>query len=301
MTGSEIPDEHAYGQAFALLGNETRVAILHELWRSLGEGPVSFSDLRERVGMRDSGQFNYHLTKLTDAFVRKTDDGYSLRFAGMAVVGSILSGHYEQAGFDEPIPVEGACASCDGPLRFTYVDERATIDCADCGRGVSSASVPAGVFAGRDREDAPELFDRWLRAQVDRVAAGFCMACTGPTTPQVAAENPPSETPAGTNSPQQPFVVYECARCNERVTSSVTEAVTRHPAVVAFHHEHAIDLRTEPTWALDWLHVPVEILAADPLRVAFDVTLDDETLRLTVDEDLVVLAEERRAARTLEQ
>jgi DNA-binding transcriptional ArsR family regulator len=47
-------------EAFAVVGNETRLAILEALWRS-PERPVTFSDLRRRVGMRDSAQFNYHL------------------------------------------------------------------------------------------------------------------------------------------------------------------------------------------------------------------------------------------------
>lgn len=76
--------------AFAVLGNETRLEILRSL--SDADGPVSFSDLREHVGMRDSGQFNYHLDKLVGHFVTQADDGYALRQAGDRVIEAILSG-----------------------------------------------------------------------------------------------------------------------------------------------------------------------------------------------------------------
>lgn len=60
-------------EAFESLGNVTRLAIQLALWEAkkpgpplseLSDPPVSFSELRECVGMRDSGQLNYHLDKL---------------------------------------------------------------------------------------------------------------------------------------------------------------------------------------------------------------------------------------------
>jgi hypothetical protein len=68
-------------RALALLGNETRIAILRAI-ASADEERVPFSTLRERVGVDDSGQFNYHLNKLAGRYVRRTADGYALRQAG---------------------------------------------------------------------------------------------------------------------------------------------------------------------------------------------------------------------------
>jgi DNA-binding transcriptional ArsR family regulator len=62
--------------AFGTLADETRLAILRAL--ALADGPVRFSDLRERVGVRDTGRFNYHLSQLRERFVEKRDDGYVL-------------------------------------------------------------------------------------------------------------------------------------------------------------------------------------------------------------------------------
>lgn len=54
--------------AFGVLGNDTRVAILEALAEATepgyGQQAVRFSDIRERVGVDDSGRLNYHLDKL---------------------------------------------------------------------------------------------------------------------------------------------------------------------------------------------------------------------------------------------
>lgn len=68
--------------AFEILGNDTRLAILLALWEAKEPGPpfaepseraVSFSELRDRVGVKDSGQFNYNLDKLVGAFIEQAE------------------------------------------------------------------------------------------------------------------------------------------------------------------------------------------------------------------------------------
>lgn len=83
--------EHAEPEAvFTLVSDENRIDILRALWGS--DEPLAFSDLQDATDIRDSGQFNYHLDKLTGHFVRKTDDEYVLRQAGNRVVEAVLSG-----------------------------------------------------------------------------------------------------------------------------------------------------------------------------------------------------------------
>ena len=95
----------APADAFALIGNETRLSILEALWRA-DDGPVRFSVLNEMVGMRDSAQFNYHLGKLTDQYVRKTEDGYELRTAGAKVVRAVLAGSFTEHPRREPFTTD---------------------------------------------------------------------------------------------------------------------------------------------------------------------------------------------------
>ncbi|MFD1646556.1 ArsR/SmtB family transcription factor [Haloarchaeobius litoreus] len=290
MTDRDDADWTGPGEAFATLGNETRVAILRELWAAAREGPLPFSELRERVGTRDSGQFNYHLRKLCDRFVRKTDEGYTLRAAGGMVVAAVLAGQYEAGGFDEPVSTGDPCADCGGDVALTYEDERATIACLDCDYAVASANVPPGVFEGRPRADAPVLFDRWLRTLVAGVAGGFCMACQGPTEARVAPAVDDGSRAAKFAEAADVHVEYECQRCGEVVLATVPEAVARDPAVVAFYHDHGLDVALLPSWQLPWLTVAPEVVSEDPMRVTVTVTLGDDTLSLTVDEGADVVA-----------
>jgi hypothetical protein len=69
-------------EAFAVLGNEIRLDIIHVLWQadpaheyddvSNTAETISFSELRRRVDIDDNGKFNYHLSQLVPHFVRQT-------------------------------------------------------------------------------------------------------------------------------------------------------------------------------------------------------------------------------------
>jgi hypothetical protein len=70
--------------ALSVLADETRLAILRAL--ADADGPLSFSRLRERAGVSDSGRFSYHLRQLCEYFVRDTAEGYELGHAGARVI-----------------------------------------------------------------------------------------------------------------------------------------------------------------------------------------------------------------------
>ncbi|WP_423745383.1 winged helix-turn-helix domain-containing protein (plasmid) [Haladaptatus sp. SPP-AMP-3] len=92
----------------AVLGNEIRMSILREL--ADASGSLSFTELRERVGVRDTGKFNYHLTKLCEYFVRQTDSGYELGHAGTRVITAATSEtatEFDANGGDDSCPVCG--------------------------------------------------------------------------------------------------------------------------------------------------------------------------------------------------
>lgn len=304
MTDDSLsPDE-----AFAVLGDGTRIAILRSLFEQPYE-PKTFSELRDDVGMADSGQFNYHLNKLVGQFVRKTEEGYELRLAGWQVVGAILSGTYTESGNVEPVEADHPCRICGGVVVATYEDERMTIQCTDCGEQFSGAGVPPGVLDGFEREELVERFDRFMRGLVDHARLGICISCTGRMDAEVLTEPGPE---IGVNAESIPTVVYRCRRCPEVVTSSFGSAMLDHPEIVAFHWDHGIDLRTISTWTLPWLaddHATVE--SEDPLRVRLVVEFDDEagaedagageagdetgaTLELLVDENLEAVKVTRR-------
>lgn len=69
---------------FSLLADETRLALVREL--AAADDPVGFADLCSRVGLSDTGRFNYHLGKLRGTMVEKTPSGYVLTDAGDRVL-----------------------------------------------------------------------------------------------------------------------------------------------------------------------------------------------------------------------
>lgn len=78
---------------FELLSDETRLRIVSALAASEHAHPddpaLRFAALRERVEARDSGRFNYHLQKLDDVLVEKSEDGYRLTPVGRKIVGLV--------------------------------------------------------------------------------------------------------------------------------------------------------------------------------------------------------------------
>jgi hypothetical protein len=73
--GSRDPSPEA-STVFELLSDDTRVRIVSELFAA-PEG-LRFSTLCDRVGVEDTGRFNYHLERLRGSLVAKDGEGYVL-------------------------------------------------------------------------------------------------------------------------------------------------------------------------------------------------------------------------------
>lgn len=83
-------DESATPDLFDLLSDGTRRRILVELYQS-SEPSLRFSELTRRVGVHDTGRFNYHLGRLRGSLVRKNEDGYRLTARGLEVAEAVLT------------------------------------------------------------------------------------------------------------------------------------------------------------------------------------------------------------------
>lgn len=95
-----MSEDERVTDALEVLGNEIRMDIVRELAEA--DEPLSFTELRERVGLRDSGKFNYHLTRLCSYFVRDTGDGYELGHAGTRLVAAVGTADAGAANGDAP-------------------------------------------------------------------------------------------------------------------------------------------------------------------------------------------------------
>ncbi|MFC7229605.1 hypothetical protein N0B31_19560 [Salinirubellus salinus] len=259
---------------FALLGDDIRVGIV----RALGETPdeaVPFAELHRRVGVRDSGQFNYHLGKLRDVFVRRTDAGYELTHAGRQVVGAMYAGTFTADATVENVPIDDPCPLCGGGLVAEYADEVGRIRCSACDAFRNEFAFPPGSLDQFEPDALPGAFDRWMRHVLDGVVAGFCHLCAGRMDGRLVVD-PPEEQIASLPA----HVEYECARCGSVARVGPHGPATFHPAVQGFLYERGHDVRTDPSWRHDALGLPETTLrSTDPPEVA--VTFGDERSSLT--------------------
>jgi len=288
------PDE-----AFGLLGHEIRFAILEALHET-GDA-VQFSDLRERVGVRDAGQFNYHLGELVGRFVRKVEGGYRLAAAGRRVVGAVFSGGVTRVMDADPVGTAAPCLDCGGTMVARFREDGIAVECPDCGMQYTDPDVPPGVVEGRPPAAVARVVELWNRRQQAAAGYGFCYHCDGGMDVTVCLPGEPTApdwfTPeVGGADGIEATVVYECLRCGAWSHSIVELAALTHPAVMGFHHEHGVDLRETPSWELGWTGYDVAtVVARDPLRVELPVVLDDERARFTFDRALSVVGEHREA------
>ncbi len=289
MDDSPIVEELDPEAAFSVLADSSRIDILRALWEA-DEQVVSFSDLRTAVGIRDSGQFNYHLRKLTDGFVRKTEDGYELRSAGRNVVGALLTGAYTMAGSIDPITLEEPCPVCSSELRFEYEDDRALIECVSC-PFESTFPVPPGALADHPIEQYPSVADRYLRTLLTQARLEFCSQCSGHVRPTLSrfGEVTSVETPP-------PFdtvvvAVYDCDRCGMNTQINLSTVLLDHPQVAAFHHERGVDVRDVPFWRMGATDGEPQSALLEDGDGAATVTygVDGDELTLIVDETLSVI------------
>jgi DNA-binding transcriptional ArsR family regulator len=260
-------------EVFGLLGNELRVAILRALAEDPNE-PVTFSALRERVGERDSGKFNYHLRKLDGVFVVRGEEGYELTLAGRQLVGAIVAGTYTADATVEPVEVDDPCPTCGAsPLVVTYADDRATLACPACEEWLNAFSFPAGTLDQYDRSELPAAFDRWMYALFQRIDAGFCANCAGRLSGRLDADADP------------PAVRWRCERCGDEARTSAAVPVIYHPLAQGFLHDHDVDPASTPSWRL-----------ASARDVDFEPTDDGVVVRLSVDGDVLSAVVTREGA-----
>lgn len=281
-------------EAFDIVGEETRLRVLEVL--NDADEALSFGDLRDRVGADDPGGFNYHLQRLTDRFVRDTEEGYRLAPAGRRVVGAILSGAFTKTMDADTVPVDGACTICEGDLEANFDGDHVRVQCAQCEWVNSGPAVPPAILEGWPLDEAPAAAGRWLQRKSLSAKLGVCPNCDGRLDQRLCLPDDPAAPDWFQGFVSVATRVAECRNCGHWWHSVVERAVLVEPAVVAFHHQHGIDVLETPAWELDWPETGLATLVSDdPLRVAVPVTLDDETRTFVVDRSLTVVEEHEGA------
>lgn len=295
--------------AFALVGNEIRAAIVRALGDARGtEGPppeLSFSELRSRTD-RDvaSSQFNYHLQQLVGHYVEATDGGYRLRPEGTTLYRTLQAGTFDRRSSIGPVETDLDCHFCGTTVEATYEEGLFEVACPGCEyRYDASTRIPAGAIGegptgddvdgdgGEWSGDAGALLsriDRYNRHKRAAFASGVCPTCAADVaTSFVAPEDAPDTFETDR---REAYVHHACGRCGNQEYLSVGEQFLRDPGLVAFCHDHGVDVGATPVWHLAFAATDrgVTVGSRDPWRVALEIDMDGDTFTLDIGPDVTV-------------
>lgn len=313
LTAATGATDSRAAEAFELLANEMRLAILFALWDARapfeGDSGVPFSELRDRVGRPDSGQFNYHLGKLEEQFVEATEDGYKLRPAGDSITRAVIAGTGLADSNLAPTEIGLSCPLCDAPTAITYRHGRLFQVCTECGgkygerdeypRGTLSVwrLHPAGV-ANRTPQEVYAaasigMLHRGL-AMIDRV----CPDCSGAVDSDLLVcddhTSDPDEVCPNCGRKDDIMAVYQCTVCKYSTAGPPSSVVSQHPAVISFYYDHGVDFQynldfqsVTRMFELEEAHEQT-IASTDPIRVRVTIQFEGDELTLVLDENLTV-------------
>jgi hypothetical protein len=278
--GGLSPDE-----AFWLLGDQMRTAILRTVWES-AEETVTFSEIRERIGRPDSGKFNYHLNKLVGHFLSKGENGYGLTQAGREVVRAVMAGTITQHAEIGPAPIDAQCTDCGGTLVGRY-DEYGSIECQDCGEIVMWNEFPPAGLDGRSPEAFARAFDRWTRVRFGLAMDGLCPNCACEMTTEILGGEMGADDDVAT--------MHRCENCKYEARVPLFGHVVSHPATVSFFYDRGVDVTEMPYWQLQALarEFTEEVVSENPWIARVAMASDGHTLELTLDEHLDVVDVDR--------
>lgn len=282
------PSDLSPAEAFALVGHEHRVAILRALLAESREGeyPASFARLRERAGIEVSAQFSYHLDELTGHFVRRTDEGYELRYAGWEIATSILAGTYNERAEFGPTPIPGACPECGGAdLEAAYREEWFSIRCDACGSRHIRYPLPPGAIESRSLDEVLSAFDRYVRTQMELAQDGVCPGCFGVMEVRSAAGEADES-----GFPNDRVAIYDCQRCGNRLYPPLGLFLLADEHVRRFLRDHGRPPAETPFWEFAFCvsDAGVTVHATEPWQAHVEISVDGETLVVSVDADLRV-------------
>lgn len=309
MTTDEASkDQFTPDRAFAVLGHETRLAILFELWKQrrpdehVPQHPMTFSELRKSLGMRDGSQFNYHLKPLVGRFVHRSADGYILRREGERVVSAILAGAFTDDVVFDAVPNDKPCEICGGQTVFECNADQTlgyfAIRCTECegafgGTGFDGALSltqslsPVGTRS-RDPAEFYRALDIMVKHQIMSAVEGVCPYCTGTTsvTPQVCG-NHHVEPGRRCESCDTIFEVQfgiVCDVCRQMFGVPSNRCLLTEARTLVFLEDHEYD-----PW-YDWILIELEVvrrqtvLSEDPFELEVVLEADGDRLVATLDE-----------------
>lgn len=313
MAGNPTGDSTvlAPDEAFSVLGNETRLHIL----QVLGEAatPLSFTELRNRVGIDQGRQFTYHLSKLQGHFVRKTDDAYELRSAGERVVEAVLSRAVTESPVIERTTIDWSCWFCGAPsIDVSYLEDQVGFYCSECGGNYDDSYEPGGPatppsqdrlgylpfppagIRNRSPHEVLEAALTWFLFDIERITAGLCPRCSAEIEVGllVCDDHDYGEGMCGQCGRRYAMMTQsQCTNCIYEMVFVSGLSLMATPELRAFLIDHGLD-PVAPRFERFFGHIGAyeeDIRSVAPPEAEFTFTVDGDAITLSVDENLDVV------------
>ncbi|RKD85938.1 winged helix-turn-helix domain-containing protein [Halopiger aswanensis] len=296
-----MTENRSAADIFRLLADDTRVDILravavaqYEL-EEVGSGAavLAFSEIYDHVDVENTSKLSYHLGELTGTYLRKSEDGYSLSHAGERIVRFILSGNYEQPEAFGPEPVNGVCVFCgENALEASLSHQFFRIDCTACEQQVTGQPITPAQVNTRDGDALIRSVKLRSTEDARQIRQRMCPECGAHLSADVIHVSESALPDA------DPFVVTSsCEECLREYNSPLTYSVVYHPASIAFHWNHGVDVTTRGIWEFheyvyDGLWTS-ERTATDPDEYEVVLRHGDDAVRFYLDSTATVVRTER--------
>jgi DNA-binding transcriptional ArsR family regulator len=279
-TDDTVGDEHGTdpADAFGALSDPLRVDILQTLAahhrETDGGESIGFAELRRAVDVRDSGRFRYHVERLRGRFVEKTDEGYHLTYAGVEVVAAILMGTYTEQVSRGPEDLDSVCFVCEESAMATYENGHCLVTCANS-HPLFQWAIPPSAAADTTLPEIVDVAELLAYQAIERALAGICPRCYQHL-----------ETEVLVNETARPGFRAECEACGMRLIGPVGFCLLIDPQVAAFYRRHGRELREHYIWEHSFVQDEASSTVTEDssVRVEIDVCVDEETLKVIVDE-----------------
>ncbi len=284
--------ETAPGEAFALVGNETRAEIVRVLGEA-GRETLPFSELRSRAAVdADSSRFNYHLQKLVGQFVESADDGYRLRQRGRRLYRMVRAGTLTRDASLDPFDAGFDCYFCGTRVEASYEDGLLSVECPGCDHSYALAAAPPAVVEVADERDLLARLDQRSRHETLAFARGVCPTCANDLDARLVDA---ADAPLDGVDELDVLAHLSCGYCGHGIYVSVGELLLRDADLIAFCREHGVDVTTTPRWEFEFAMTDrhTTVRSRDPWEVALSVERGSDALELVLDGDLDVIERSR--------
>lgn len=292
--------------AFAVLGNETRLAILLALWEEhephVETNAVAFSTIFDRVDYDDPGSFRYHLEQLKGRFIRHREGvGYELRVPGLKFIQVVIAGAGVEDETIDATEIDQKCPFCNSWTSISYREGMVVQVCTQC-EGTTKESIPGFLSAvpfdpaGLVERTADEIraasrLAGWRQTQI--MFEGLCPACSGPVDSWIdcCSDHDASGICDRCGMKFAVLARFQCRVCKNHNVSSPKALAMLLPDVQGFYANHGVSTRVhaddpesvDRVFDLMEGH-RVEIIAEEPPRASVTARADGDGIILTFDE-----------------